>query len=104
LLGELPPQLSRGAKNSNEFFDEHGTIYLHLTPKTDEVVLLGKLRRIKKLRSWPLSSVLKEKYLFSEEEAAMISSFLLPMLQLDPMKRMSPSKLKSHPWIRDVKI
>jgi len=86
LLGELPTSLSRRAKHSNEFFDEH-----------------GKLRRIKKLRLWPLSTVLKEKYLFSDEESAMISSFLLPMLQLDPSKRVAPSILRQHPWLRDVK-
>jgi hypothetical protein len=51
-----------------------------------------------------MTSVLKEKYLFSEEEAAVISSFLLPMLQLDPMKRAAPSNLKTHTWIKDVKL
>jgi serine/threonine protein kinase len=42
----------------------------------------GELRNIQKLKAWPLREVLYEKYKFSEEDAADIDSFLLPMLQV----------------------
>ena len=47
----------------------------------------GELRNIHRLRPWALPDVLREKYHFSVEEGQKISEFLLPMLELEPVKR-----------------
>ena len=51
--------------------------------------LSGELRHIKKMRYWPLESVLHEKYLFPQAQADLLSKFLTPMLRLDPEARAS---------------
>jgi len=87
LLGDMPKSLARDAKYSKEFFDDN-----------------GKLKRITKLRRWPVDSVLTEKYLTPPDQAQLIASFLNPMLHLEPLKRMPPSRLRNHPWLRGVTL
>ncbi|KAF7369224.1 hypothetical protein MVEN_00250100 [Mycena venus] len=85
LLGELPEHVRKSGRWSGEFFDS-----------------TGKLIHIQNLRPWPLSAVLHDKYLFPQPEADAISDFLLPMLVLDPDKRMSAGELVVHEWLSDV--
>ncbi|KZT44636.1 kinase-like protein [Sistotremastrum suecicum HHB10207 ss-3] len=82
LMGEFPKEFALSGKHSKEFFDEN-----------------GKLKRISKLRFWSLEAVLIDKYLFPQEEAAEIASFLNPMLHVCPDKRAHASSLIRHPWL-----
>lgn len=61
--------------------------------------LVGDLRHIHKLKMWPLSEVLTEKYEWTPEEAASFTSFLLPMLEVVPEKRASAAQCLKHPWL-----
>jgi hypothetical protein len=49
-----------------------------------------------------LSSVLKEKYLIEEDEAAALSGFLEPMLQATPDKRATSAAMTAHPWLEGI--
>ena len=62
----------------------------------------GTLRRISKLKPWPLKNVLVEKYEWEEEAAEGFSQFLLPMLHPDPAKRATAAQCLAHPWISDT--
>lgn len=64
----------------------------------------GELRHIQKLRFWPLSSVLHEKYLLPKEEADLISSFLNPMLRLYPEKRAKAGEMAHHAWLEGIVV
>ena len=62
----------------------------------------GELRHIHKLRYWPLVSVLREKYLLLPDVAEQLSSFLLPMLRLNPHERATAREALQHPWLDGV--
>jgi serine/threonine-protein kinase SRPK3 len=64
----------------------------------------GELRHIQKLRFWPLSSVLHEKYLLPKEEADLIASFLNPMLRLHPEKRTKAGEMTHHAWLDGIVV
>lgn len=66
--------------------------------------LLGELRHITKLRYWPLDAVLHDKYLFPTTEAESLSSFLLPMLRLNPDKRAKAGEVVHHRWLEGVVV
>ncbi|SCU78335.1 LAMI_0A04280g1_1 [Lachancea mirantina] len=85
LLGEVPPYLLTTGRYSKNFFNSK-----------------GQLRNISKLKFWPLRDVLTEKYKFSSSDAQDISSFLLPMLSLDPRKRADAGGMVNHPWLDDT--
>ena len=70
LLGNFPASMCLSGKWATEIFKK-----------------TGDLRNIHRLRPWALPDVLREKYHFSIEEAKRISDFLLPMLELEPIKR-----------------
>ncbi|KAL0569080.1 serine/threonine protein kinase, CMGC [Marasmius crinis-equi] len=72
LMGPIPPNVALTGKYSAEFFNRR-----------------GELRHIKKMRYWPLDSVLHEKYLFPQPQADLLANFLTPMLRLDPETRAS---------------
>jgi len=78
-----PAALVRDGKRASEFF----------TPN-------GDLKHIKKLRPWPLLSVLTEKYELAEAEAAPLASFLGAALRLDPARRATAAELLRHEWLR----
>lgn len=81
-LGFFPKSFALSGVNSKKYFN-----------------LKGELRRIKQLRIWPLKNVLLEKYRIKEEEAASLTSFLLPMLIYEPEKRATAEEMLSHPWL-----
>lgn len=85
LLGEFPRQIALGGRYSAEIFSRR-----------------GELRRIHKLRYWPLPDVLKEKYGLPAEKSNMLASFLLPMLDVDASKRIMAKTALKHEWLADV--
>lgn len=60
----------------------------------------GELRHIHRLQPWGLDAVLREKYRFAPDHAQLFSSFLLPMLALDPNRRAAAATCMQHPWLR----
>ena len=83
LLGPFPRRIYHGNKYSKQFFRRK-----------------GELRNIRNLEYWPLKDVLVEKYKMEEMEAESLSSFLLPMLSLDPSKRATAAQCLEHDWLR----
>lgn len=69
----------------------------------------GELRHIHKLKMWKLENVLADKYGFKTEDAIEISGFLMPMLNVNPSKRLaicncraSAAQILNNVWIRDA--
>ncbi|WFD05359.1 non-specific serine/threonine protein kinase [Malassezia vespertilionis] len=85
LLGDFPKSLAFSGKYSAEIFNRK-----------------GEPKHIHKLRYWPLISVLQEKYLLPFEKANQLSSFLLPMLRLNPSERASAQEALKHPWLEGM--
>lgn len=112
--GDLLFKPKKGAHHSKS--DDHLALMLELCDKkTFPRVMLqngkkamnyfkrnGQLRTIGNLKHWPLEEVLLEKYKFSEKDAVEMSSFLLPMLQLDPDRRCTAHEALQHPWLSKV--
>jgi len=82
LLGDFPPSVKQGGRYSRELFDH-----------------AGALRYIKHLKPWPLSRVMREKYLFEAAEADALCAFLEPMLALNMRERASAGEMINHPWL-----
>lgn len=59
----------------------------------------GQLIHIKDLRAMPIHEILIDEYDFEEREALAIESFLLPMLEFEPKKRISAKEALRHPWL-----
>ena len=74
--------LAQAGRYSHEFFTKH-----------------GDLRHIRDLDYWPLDLVFKEKYHFPPQESELISSFLLPMLEINPAKRCTAAQALVHPFL-----
>lgn len=68
------------------------------------ILVTGELRHISKLRYWPLRSVLREKYILPPDQADLISSFLLPMLRLEPERRAKAGELIHHAWLDGIVV
>lgn len=62
----------------------------------------GELRNIHRLRHWALQDVLREKYHFSVEDGNQISDFLLPLLELEPVKRANAGGMAAHPFMQET--
>jgi serine/threonine-protein kinase SRPK3 len=58
------------------------------------------LFNVNRTEFWPLADVLSEKYRFARSDADLISSFLLPMLQWDPVDRVTAAESLKHPWLQ----
>jgi serine/threonine-protein kinase SRPK3 len=59
-----------------------------------------KLKRISKLKLWPLKNVLLEKYRMKESEASSLASFLGAMLKWNPNHRASAKEMLEHQWLK----
>ena len=64
---------------------------------------MGNIHTIPRLNYWGLRDVLKEKYRFTHIAANELSEFLLPMLQLDPTRRVSAREHLNHPYLQSEK-
>eukprot|EP00931_Biecheleriopsis_adriatica_P086052 TRINITY_DN60789_c0_g1_i1.p1 TRINITY_DN60789_c0_g1~~TRINITY_DN60789_c0_g1_i1.p1 ORF type:complete len:601 (-),score=135.47 TRINITY_DN60789_c0_g1_i1:109-1911(-) len=85
LLGHIPKSLISRGKRSATYFNRK-----------------GELRHIKSLRFWGLEGVLQQKYHMHPIEAKNLSSFLQPMLRLNPEERATAQELLQHPWLRGL--
>ncbi|CAN8301029.1 unnamed protein product [Cochlearia groenlandica] len=85
LLGMMPRKIALGGRYSRDYFNRQ-----------------GDLRHIRRLRFWPLSKVLKEKYDFSEEDAIAMQDFITPILEFAPDKRPTAAQCLTHPWLNPV--
>lgn len=84
-MGPFPRHIALSGKYSSDIFTRK-----------------GELRHISRLKYWPLKSVLTEKYLIPEEDAEILSNFLVPMLSLDPLKRATAKEMLEEPWLDGV--
>ncbi|WPK23034.1 hypothetical protein PUMCH_000258 [Australozyma saopauloensis] len=85
LIGPFPRTFLKECYYSKDFFNSE-----------------GDLHRVSKLKPWGLKDVLIEKYKFSVTDAVEISSFLLPMLTLQPDQRADAGGMLNHPWLSDA--
>eukprot|EP00051_Salpingoeca_urceolata_P009330 m.113643 g.113643 ORF g.113643 m.113643 type:complete len:719 (-) comp16254_c5_seq1:1509-3665(-) len=82
LLGTIPKHIALSGEYSREVFTRR-----------------GELRHIKGLKPWGLESVLHEKYRFNADEATSFTTFLLPMLDMNPSRRASAATALTHGWL-----
>ncbi|XP_058771205.1 protein kinase dsk1-like isoform X1 [Vicia villosa] len=82
LLGMMPRKIALGGRYSRDFFNRY-----------------GDLRHIRRLRFWPLTKVLTEKYDFNEKDASDMSDFLVSILDFVPEKRPTAGQCLLHPWM-----
>lgn len=82
LLGNVPDTLRKTSKYGEKYFNE-----------------AGDLKRIPLLKPWGMDSVLTEKYDWERGEADRFISFLLPMLQFNPLTRISARDCLNSSWL-----
>ncbi|CAM8905107.1 unnamed protein product [Rhodiola kirilowii] len=68
LLGKMPRKIAVGGAQSKEYFDRH-----------------GDLKRIRRLKFWPMDRLLIDKYKFSESDAQGLADFCVRFL-ISPLK------------------
>ena len=78
----LGTQIAIGGARSKDYFDRH-----------------GDLKRIRRLKFWPLSRLLVEKYKLPEADAQGFAEFLSPILDFAPEKRPTAQQCLQHPWL-----
>lgn len=79
---QLSEQIAIGGARSKDYFDRH-----------------GDLKRIRRLKFWPLDRLLVDKYRFSEADAREFAEFLCPLLDFAPEKRPTAQQCLQHPWL-----
>ncbi|KAG2695147.1 hypothetical protein I3843_07G002100 [Carya illinoinensis] len=82
LLGKMPRKVAIGGARSKDFFDRH-----------------GDLKRIRRLKFWPLDRLLVDRYKFSENDASEFAEFLCPLFDFAPEKRPTAQQCLQHPWL-----
>ncbi|XP_028776706.1 SRSF protein kinase 1-like [Neltuma alba] len=82
LLGKMPRKVAVSGAKSKDYFDRH-----------------GDLKRIRRLKFWPLDKFLIDKYKFSESDAREFSEFISPLLDFSPEKRPTAQHCLEHPWL-----
>ncbi|KAK7309415.1 hypothetical protein RJT34_06123 [Clitoria ternatea] len=82
LLGKMPRKIAIGGAQSKDYFDRH-----------------GDLKRIRRLKFWPLDKLLIDRYKFSVNDAQEFAEFLLPLLDFAPEKRPTARECLQHPWL-----
>ncbi|KAL2348702.1 hypothetical protein Fmac_002702 [Flemingia macrophylla] len=82
LLGKMPRKIATGGALSKDFFDRH-----------------GDLKRIRRLKFFPLDKLLIDKYKLSVKDAQEFSEFLLPLFDFAPEKRPTARQCLQHAWV-----
>ncbi|XP_020591910.1 SRSF protein kinase 1-like [Phalaenopsis equestris] len=82
LLGKMPKKIAITGSRSKDFFDRY-----------------GDLKRIRRLKHWPIDRLLIDKYMFVESDACELSDFLTPLLDFTPEKRPTAEQCLQHPWL-----
>ncbi|XP_027078769.1 SRSF protein kinase 2-like isoform X1 [Coffea eugenioides] len=82
LLGKMPRKIATGGARSKDYFDRY-----------------GDLKRIRRLKYWPLDRLLVDKYKFSETDAKKFAEFLCPLFDFEPEKRPTAQQCLQHPWL-----
>ncbi|KAJ1403844.1 Serine/threonine-protein kinase, active site [Sesbania bispinosa] len=82
LLGKMPRKIATAGAQSKDFFDRH-----------------GDLKRIRRLKFWPLDKLLVDRYKFSVNDAREFSEFVVPLLDFAPEKRPTARQCLQHPWL-----
>ncbi|MED6143479.1 hypothetical protein PIB30_006740 [Stylosanthes scabra] len=82
LLGKMPRKIAISGAQSKEYFDRH-----------------GDLKRIRRLKFWPLDKLLIDRYKFPESDAREFAEFLTPLLDFAPEKRPTAQQCLQHPWM-----
>ncbi|KAK8460317.1 hypothetical protein SEVIR_2G311800v4 [Setaria viridis] len=75
-------EIASSGTRSKDYFDRH-----------------GDLKRIRRLKFWPLDCVLVERYNFTEPDAQGLTDFLRPILDFTPENRPSAAQCLKHPWL-----
>ncbi|OVA03290.1 Protein kinase domain [Macleaya cordata] len=83
LMGKMPRKIAVGGSQSKNFFDRY-----------------GDLKRIRRLKFWPLHRLLVEKYKFHDSDACEFAEFLTPLLDFAPEKRPTAEQCLQHPWLK----
>ncbi|KAK3023422.1 hypothetical protein RJ639_042810 [Escallonia herrerae] len=82
LLGKMPKKIAVGGARSKDYFDRY-----------------GDLKRIRRLKYWPLHRLLVDKYKFTDTDAGEFTEFLCPLFDFAPEKRPTAQKCLQHPWL-----
>lgn len=82
LLGKMPRKIAVGGARSKDYFDRH-----------------GDLKRIRRLKYWPLDRLLVDKFKFSDNDAREFSEFLCRLLDFAPENRPTAQQCLQHPWL-----
>jgi serine/threonine protein kinase len=93
-LGKINKTFAMSGSRSREFFNKSGQLINIKVPYNNS--------KSKDLRVMPIHEILMEDHDFSEKEALAIESFLMPMLEFDPKKRISAREALKHPWLWSV--
>ncbi|KAJ3692882.1 hypothetical protein LUZ60_011977 [Juncus effusus] len=84
LLGKIPKKIAISGTRSTEYFDRH-----------------GDLKRIRRLKYWPMDRLLIEKYNFTDLDARQLAEFICPLLDFEPDKRPTAAQCLTHSWLND---
>ncbi|GMH06611.1 hypothetical protein Nepgr_008451 [Nepenthes gracilis] len=87
LLGKIPRKIANGGARSKDYFDRY-----------------GDLKRIRRLKYWPLDRLLIDRYEFSETDAREFVEFLQPLFDFAPEKRPTAQQCLQHPWLNDTNV
>ncbi|KAI5683949.1 hypothetical protein M9H77_05177 [Catharanthus roseus] len=82
LLGKMPRKIATSGARSKDYFDRY-----------------GDLKRIRRLKFWPLDRLLVDKYKFSDADAHDFADFLSPLFSFEPEKRPTAQQCLQHPWL-----
>ncbi|CAG7871893.1 unnamed protein product [Brassica rapa] len=80
-------------------YDTHTSIATGGARSKDYSDRHGDLKRIRRLKYWPLERLLTDKYKLPEAEAREFADFLCPILAFAPEKRPTAQQWMQHPWL-----
>ncbi|KAJ1939074.1 serine/threonine protein kinase, CMGC [Linderina pennispora] len=82
-VGVFPKKFALSGKYSNELFNRR-----------------GELRHIRRLHPFPLNDLLHDEYRFSTKDSREIADFLMPMLEINPVRRSLAKDMLKQKWLQ----